>query len=161
MKKNVKKFCISLIYVILIFLIIFNFFSIKMVPFFGFQAFRVGSGSMEPKIKKNDFIIIHKQKEYEIGDIVTFYKKDTNEYITHRIIEIEDEKIITKGDANNTTDLNPIATDDILGKMLFKIPVFRFMSFIMEDKRVWLPIFIIGLISIIIVSLKKKPKHMK
>lgn len=79
--------------------------------------YKVMTGSMETGIHKGDYIFIIKTNNYKKGDIVT-YEKD-NYYITHRIVKIEGNNIITKGDANNTED-EKISKDNIIGKYLFK-----------------------------------------
>ena len=85
---------------------------------FGIEVLIVKSNSMSPVFNKNDIIIIQEQKEYKIGDIVT-YKANNGSIITHRIIEKDENEIYTKGDNNNTKDENPICIDDIKGKVIF------------------------------------------
>ncbi len=87
----------------------------------GFKSFLVQSGSMEPSIMTGDIVITNRQKQYFNNDVVTF--KDFQEsIITHRIIDINQEKISTKGDANRTSDPEVINQNMILGKVVFVIP---------------------------------------
>lgn len=81
---------------------------------FGYSFFNVATGSMEPAISQNDIIVVEKTDKYEVGDIVTF-EKDGN-FITHRIVLINDDLITTKGDANNASDVS-IKKDLIIGKV--------------------------------------------
>lgn len=78
--------------------------------------YNVKTGSMEDNIHVGDHILIVKQKEYKIGDIVT-YKKD-NGYITHRIIKMNKNEVTTKGDANNVED-ESIDKKSIVGKVVY------------------------------------------
>ena len=48
-------------------------------------------------------------------DIVTF--KSDNEYITHRIVTVNDNNYVTKGDANNAKDV-AITKDKVIGKVI-------------------------------------------
>ena len=89
------------------------------VNIFGYTYFTVGSGSMSPSILSNDIVIVNISNKYDVNDIVTF--KYNEEFITHRIIEISNDKIITKGDANYIVD-NPIHKDDIIGKVVLIWP---------------------------------------
>lgn len=82
---------------------------------FGYSIFNIATGSMEPAISKEDIIIVKKQDEYSVGDIITFSKD--NDFITHRIIKIRDGSITTKGDANNASDV-AITKDSVLGKVI-------------------------------------------
>ncbi len=44
--------------------------------------------------------------------------------VTHRIVEVNGNQIVTKGDANNTND-TPIQRNQIVGKVIKVIPNFR------------------------------------
>ena len=81
---------------------------------FGYSVFNVATGSMEPTIKQNDVVLVKKQGKYNVDDIITFY--DKKDFITHRIIYKKGDVVITKGDANNTSDVS-IKTDVIVGKV--------------------------------------------
>lgn len=86
--------------------------------FFMYKTSIVLSGSMEPTINVNDYIIIKKEKKLHINDIVVYKMNDV--LVVHRIVEINGNNIITKGDANNTVD-QPISKEQILGKYIGKI----------------------------------------
>lgn len=78
----------------------------------------ITSGSMWPALKKGDLVFveaIENQKELEVGDIIVF--RNPKGYTIHRIKEINDIKIVTKGDANNISDV-PIKFSDVVGKTL-------------------------------------------
>lgn len=87
------------------------------VKIFGNGCLIVVTGSMEPTIHIKELIIIQEQKDYKINDIVT-YKNKENNFVTHRIIEINGNEIITRGD-NNTINDDPIKVTDIEGKVIF------------------------------------------
>lgn len=82
---------------------------------FGYSIFEVATGSMAPNINQNDIIITKKNSNYEINDVITF--SSDNSYITHRIIGINNNEFITKGDANNTVD-KPVNIDNVVGKVI-------------------------------------------
>lgn len=103
---------------------------------------QVNSGSMSPQILEKDFIIIMKLKEYKVGDIITFYNKESK-LVTHRIIykNGRDNVLTTKGDFNNTEDDDNIKNENILGKVI--------LHFSLVD------IFIVILIIVITINFKK------
>ena len=76
----------------------------------------VETGSMEPTIKSGELLIIKEQKEYSPNDIVTFWDEDKF-IVTHRIIELKDGLILTKGDGNDLYD-NKVAISNIEGKVV-------------------------------------------
>ena len=80
------------------------------------RIYSVMTGSMEDKIYAGDYILILKQDDYKIGDIVTFTQKGY--YVTHRIIKKDGNAITTKGDANNAAD-KTIDKSQIIGKVIF------------------------------------------
>lgn len=110
--------------------------------------YKVMTGSMETNIHVGDYLLVKKCNEYKKGDIVTF-KKD-GYYITHRIIKVKENTVITKGDANNTSD-GEINKSDIVGKYIFK---HKIMNFIIDNKFI-----IIGLIILLFITEELLNKH--
>ncbi len=86
---------------------------------FGFGMTVVLSGSMEPELSVDDLLIVTPSDTYEVGDVVVYQTQRTA--VVHRIVAINGDKIITRGDANNTED-DPIAKENIKGKVIFAIP---------------------------------------
>lgn len=68
------------------------------IDIFGYSVFSTETGSMSPTMEKGDIVIIKIGDEIKENDIIT-YKKD-NVLITHRIVSIDGDTIITKGDYN-------------------------------------------------------------
>jgi signal peptidase len=90
----------------------------------GIQPFVVESGSMEPAIKTGSLCFINKKSPYEDikkGDIIAF-KIPSGAYVTHRVVEINNKGIITKGDANMNVDNVVTTQETYLGKNFFSIP---------------------------------------
>lgn len=86
---------------------------------FGYGMAVILSGSMEDTLSIDDLVLVHRQKEYEVGDIVV-YQSD-GELIIHRVIEMEGDKLVTQGDANHVPDA-PIRFSAVKGKMIGYIP---------------------------------------
>lgn len=88
------------------------------------EIYKVKTGSMEDKIHTGDHILIYKKKQYQVGDIVTFQKEEY--HVTHRIIKKNGSKVITKGDANNTSD-EEIEASSIVGKVIYHGGILNFL----------------------------------
>lgn len=86
---------------------------------FGYGGAVVLSGSMEPTIAIDELIIVKAADSYQVDDIVVYQTGRTP--VVHRIVAIDDESIVTRGDANNTDD-DPIALSQIKGKVIAHIP---------------------------------------
>ena len=102
----------------------------------GYSYFVVGSGSMSDAIEVNDIVFVKITKDVKPNDIVT-YKSVDDIIVTHRLISIEKDKYILKGDANNVSD-DPIEKDQIIGKVNLVISP----MFILKCIAVFLILFI-------------------
>ena len=95
--------------------------------FLGGQIYTVISGSMEPEIPVGSLVYVEgaQPEDMEVGDVVAFYGgRDANAIITHRVVEnrIIMGEFITKGDANQTNDMNPVDYDNFIGKVEWSLP---------------------------------------
>ncbi len=86
----------------------------------GIHSFVVLTGSMEPFVNPGDLVLVNKEDYYNVGDVVAFSTRGT--IIVHRIHSVEDNYIITKGDANNYIDPWKIRPDKIIGKAFAVLP---------------------------------------
>lgn len=86
---------------------------------FGVGSAVVLSGSMEPTIMTNELIIVRAEENYAPGDIVVY--QNGRVLVVHRIVRMDGETVTTRGDANNTDD-QPVAADQIKGKVIAHIP---------------------------------------
>ena len=89
----------------------------------GYTFLEVVTGSMSGTLEIGDGIIVRLISEIKENDIIVYKKADN--LITHRLIKIEEDRLITKGDANNIPD-EPITKDMIIGKVIFIIPQIHF-----------------------------------
>ena len=87
---------------------------------FGYTFFEVATGSMADTIQIGDAVVVELTKDVKENDIIVY--KEDDDFITHRLIEInENGDFVTKGDANNTED-KPISESQVLGKVIYIIP---------------------------------------
>ncbi|GIO26449.1 signal peptidase I SipW [Ornithinibacillus bavariensis] len=89
---------------------------------FGYQLKTVLSGSMEPGIQTGSIIAVKPggdMTRFKENDVIT-YKESNGKLITHRIIEVihSGDKVLyrTKGDNNNTADINPILSENVVAE---------------------------------------------
>ena len=120
-KSKSKKVNVILVMSVVFFLISLflkmNCPSNKPIQPFGITILNVMSNSMKPTFEKGDKIVVKKQKDYEVWDIITYIDNDKN-LITHRIIEKYEDGFITKGDNNNTEDKEKVRKNQVLGKII-------------------------------------------
>lgn len=87
---------------------------------FGWGSAVVLSGSMEPELPVGALLVIHREKNYRVGEIVT-YEDDSGSLVTHRLVALENGEAIARGDANNTSDA-PFPASQIRGKVRAMLP---------------------------------------
>ena len=103
---------------------------------FGYTFFVVSTGSMSGTIEVNDIIFVKVTTDVEKDDVITF-KEDSGNMVTHRVVEVLGNKVITKGDVNNSED-DPISKKDIVGKVNLVVSP----SFILKSLAVFIILFI-------------------
>ena len=161
MKEFLKKIDFITIILLIIFIIVaycyaqLKVFNYDYINFCGYTIFQVITGSMEDTIKIKDIVIVKLTDEVEENDIITYKYKD--DFVTHRVIEINEKEIITKGDANTSKD-DPITKNDIVGKVVFIIANVAVWVDVLKTPQVLIAIVIT---IIAIWFLFKKPKQEK
>ncbi len=80
---------------------------------------KVKGTSMLPAIKDNSKCLCIKKENYEVGDVIFFFAEINGQFhgISHRIVVIDGEEIITKGDNNNFLD-SPMTKKNIICAIL-------------------------------------------
>lgn len=119
-------------FVILLFLFLI---SLLALPFFGFKPYAVVSGSMEPGLPVGSLILskVTEPETIKEGDIITFRISDGSaNRATHRVVRVEESSFITKGDNNKDIDTNPISFKDLIGKVVFSLPLLGFLYYFLS-----------------------------
>ena len=138
---------------------------------FGYQMYFIRTGSMSPYLEPGDVIISKKYDGGELkagrddGDVVTYWGevRGKTDLITHRVIDVYEDTVITQGDDNNLKD-SPITKDEIEAVMVYKTVVIdKIYRVISTAWGFWLFVFapIAALIVSEIVSLVKELKKEK
>ena len=132
------------IIILIILFCLYSFFSLKIlqnkyVNIFGYSYFQVATGSMKDYINEGDVVIVKINSDYNEGDVVTYISG--NDFVTHRVVEKNDDYIITKGDNNNTND-NPIDKSLVLGKVTKIIPNVSAIKQVLLSPKVIVLIFV-------------------
>lgn len=114
--------------------VIFDFFYYFLLALFlimlvcfliGIKPYFVPTGSMEPNLHAKSLVFVNERFDYtelEIGDIIVYEREYDDLLIIHRIIEITDDGVYTKGDANPVADGICITPNIFIGKCIYVIP---------------------------------------
>jgi len=97
----------------------------------------VGSGSMRPTMDVGDIVIIAKMPAdvVKLGDIIQF-RRPEKVTMMHRVVEIQEvggsKLFITKGDANDEPDADPVIPENVVGKAVFNIPKIGWVAIVVK-----------------------------
>jgi signal peptidase len=102
---------------------------------FGFHAFSVLSGSMEPTIGTGDVVVVRtiSPLDARIGDVVSFRDpEDPKRLLSHRVIEMrvapDGVFFVTKGDANTGVERWRIDRAGTIGQVDYRIPKLGYVT---------------------------------
>lgn len=91
----------------------------------------VSSWSMEPTLHVGDIVVVAGSENYSVGEIVVY--ESPSGLIVHRVVKVNTNSFITKGDANPYPDsINPTLTM-IKGKVIFVIPYIGNIKLLFEQ----------------------------
>jgi len=76
---------------------------------------------MSPTLRPADVlhVVPCSPESIAVGDVLVFEPEDGSAAVAHRVIAVDGQLVITKGDANSGRDPLPIAWDRILGKVMW------------------------------------------
>lgn len=98
--------------------------TIRSMPPGSAVEFKIVSGSMRPLIAENDYACVRKLCPAELrqGDIIVWRSSLTEKYFAHRITGTTQTgrgiAFTTQGDGNPYPDIEPVACDTIIGKVI-------------------------------------------
>ena len=128
----------------------------------GYRLYVVQSGSMEPDIQTGSLVISKRVSpdNLVVGDVITFKSKDeSTTLVTHRVNEIVKEEgalsFITKGDANEVVDLEPIKEGNVIARVQYDIPYLGYMTNFIKTKQGMLLVVIIPAITLLLIEIFK------
>ena len=86
----------------------------------------VASDSMVPRLHRGDLVVAIRPENLKVGDIIIYEANCPalpHEDIIHRIVRIENNTYVTKGDHNLVEDPCPVKPEQIKGKVVFAVPL--------------------------------------
>ncbi len=140
----------------------------KVPKLFGHSVMRIVTGSMEPEITADDYILIRdcKPEDIKAGDIISFYSSDPDILgmpNTHRvagepILTENGLEFVTRGDANPENDAYRVTEDRIIGRYVGKLGILNALGNLFEGRAMLILLLILqfATVGIFFVSLFKK-----
>lgn len=82
----------------------------------------VNGNSMEPGFHRGDLVIVRTGSISSVGDVVIYHNAEVNAFVIHRIIAIEQDHYVFKGDNNPWIDTYRPTRAELIGKLWIHIP---------------------------------------
>lgn len=160
--KKISKLLLNLICIITVIIIILGISYIlqitimnrKYANVLGYSLFEVLTGSMSPTINIGDDVLIRITKDIQNGDIVVFDNKQNDNFIIHRVVQINENNVITKGDNNDATD-KEILKENIIGKTLIIFPKLGKIQEFFRRPYIFIPLVDVIIIATLLANYKK------
>ena len=139
----------------------------KAASFFGYRILYVVTGSMEPTISVDDYVVVKSgdTSSLQKGDIIAFYSEDPEirgKLVIHRILEVkEDGSFIMKGDANPVEDSLAVRPDQVVGKYVGRLRFLNWLSSFVSLKKILLLAVIIPMFLMSIYEVSTLAKFLK
>ena len=121
----------------------------------GSKPYTVLTGSMVPQYSPGTLVVVKPAdiSEIGLGDVITYQLESGRpEVVTHRVVGIGaaadgEPLLITRGDANDADDADPVRGVQIVGKLWYSVPYIGWInSVVTGEARAWaLPLVVVGL----------------
>lgn len=78
--------------------------------------------SMLPNHEPGALVVMRSRDEYAVGDVIAFRRERPNYIVMHRIVGVDGDRFVTRGDNNAADDAFHPAASDVLGTMWVSVP---------------------------------------
>jgi signal peptidase I len=103
-----------------------------------YDLYIVRSGSMEPAINVGDMVLAGPVGTGGIKPGVIISYESGKNLITHRVLSIDGNTLITKGDANKKPDSIPVRLSQVQSRYIFRIPYVGYVAGFLRTRPGWL-----------------------
>lgn len=127
-----------------------------------YRAYFVRSESMKPIINMGDLVIVAPTGssltgQIEPGMIITYSLNKA--LITHRVVSVNGDSLVTKGDASEERDPRSVSLSQVKGSYLFKIPYIGYFNSFARTRNGWFAVIVLPamlLVGLIIKDIVKE-----
>jgi signal peptidase len=129
-----------------------------------YNIYLVRSESMAPTINMGDMVVVGPLdnplgKGVEAGSVVTYERG--GELITHRVLSVDGQALLTKGDAVEDPDPWTVTMSDVRGVYLFRIPYAGYLSNFVRTRAGWLLAIVIPAAIVVGLIFREIHKELK
>lgn len=121
-----------------------------LAPTFGWRMDVVQSGSMSPAIGVGDLVITSPcdPQAIQAGDVICFRSEGT--LVCHRVVfvDVNNQTLMTKGDANQNPDPAGVAFGDVVGKVAADLPLLGYAVSFLRGPFGWTLMILLAILVI-------------
>ena len=155
---KIIKYLLTTLVVLILAVVLIQRFSNNNIKVFGYSIYTIVSESMKPEYDIGDMIFVKNVDKQDIklnDDIVYMGNIDSydGKIITHRVIRIDNNQIVTKG-INNPIEDPPIKYDQVYGKVAFKLCILSTFSKLMNNNLMFYIIVFVPFTILIFLDLR-------
>ena len=120
----------------------------------------VGTDSMAPSLRAGDLVLLRPTgKVINPGTVVTYQFQ--NELITHRVVEVVGDMLVTKGDNNQEIDPWRVPFSDVVGVPRVRIPYGGYLLDFVRSPAGFLLLIVLPACWIIVIEARKIASSMR
>jgi len=82
----------------------------------------VEGASMEPGLTRGDLVLVRAGTTPAVGDVVLYRDPALGVRVLHRVIRVDGDRLVLKGDANDFVDDTRPRSADVVGSYWFSVP---------------------------------------
>ncbi len=137
------------------------------VSIFGIRMYSVLTPSMVPTYPPGTLVVVKETPAAEIrpGDVISFSVAAEQAVLTHRVVEVRQRNtsitFVTKGDANEINDPNPVSSVSVFGVALFGIPFLGSLLDFLKNGIGVVLLIVVPMLLVIVVQLVKLIRYSK
>ena len=155
---KIIKYLLTTLVVLILAVVLIQRFSNNNIKVFGYSIYTIVSESMKPEYDIGDMIFVKNVDKQDIklnDDIVYMGNIDSydGKIITHRVIRIDNNQIVTKG-INNPIEDPPIKYDQVYGKVAFKLCILSTFCKLMNNNLMFYIIVFVPFTILIFLDLR-------
>ncbi|MCD6558158.1 MAG: signal peptidase I [Candidatus Aenigmarchaeota archaeon] len=142
-KDDVKEIAIAIVVAIIF------YYTLGLLLHTDLPIVSVYSDSMLPILHRGDLLLCSNWGEKNKGDVIIYINPKIGYPIVHRIVSVEENGFITKGDHNARTDqegfgISPVTENQIKGKVLFGVPLLGYPRLFIDSPARFIRCDILG-----------------
>ena len=124
----------------------------------GSASYAVTEGSsMEPEMRAGDLAVLRERPSYGPGRVVGYRSHELGRVVLHRIVAVEGDRFVFKGDNNEWLDSERPSADDLLGELWLRAP--KAGAVVATARQPVVAALLVGVVAVLALGLSGAGRH--